>query len=408
MLYRKMTSTGDELSILGFGCMRLPQKAGRIDEARAMRQLQGAIDRGINYIDTAVPYHMGTGEPFVGRALARSGYRESVKLATKLPPWQTNTREDMDRILGEQLLRLRSDRIDYYLLHSLNGRNWTKLRDLGVLEFLERAKAEGRIVNAGFSFHGALPDFKEIVDAWEWHFCQIQYNYLDERRQAGTEGLEYAASKGLGVVVMEGLRGGLLGRSAPPNIEAIWSEADVQRSPAEWALRWIWDRPEVQVILSGMNDEAHIDENLRVAGEALPESLTEKELGLVRRAAAAHRELMKVDCTGCQYCLPCPSGVAIPDCLRFYNGKLALHDRKAAMFYAVFLGGATGGESALASRCTRCGVCLERCPQGLPIPDLMRDVAAEFEGPFLPLRTWFYKRLQAAAKWLARRRQPSV
>ena len=403
MLYRKMRSTGDELSILGFGCMRLPQKAGRIDEERATTQLRAAIDRGVNYIDTAVPYHMGTSEPFLGRVLSSPGYRERVKLATKLPPWQTETREDMDRILGEQLRRLQTDCIDYYLIHSLSGSNWAKLRDLDVLGFLEEARADGRIVNAGFSFHGALPDFKEIVDAWEWQFCQIQYNYLDERLQAGTEGLEYAASRGLGVVIMEGLRGGLLGRSAPPEVQAILDEAEVKRSPAEWAFRWIWNRPEVHVVLSGMNEEAHIDENLRVADEALPESLTNRELELVGRAAAAHRSLMKVDCTGCRYCLPCPSGVAIPECLRFYNAKLALRDRKAAMFYAVFVGGSTPEGSGLASRCTGCGTCLEKCPQRLQIPDLMRDVAAELEGWSLPLRTWFYKRLMKTARWLARR-----
>lgn len=402
MLYRRMTSTGDELSILGFGCMRLPQKAGRIDEIRATRQLRTAIDRGVNYVDTAVPYHMGTSELFVGRALG-DGYRERVKLATKLPPWQTNAREDMDRILGEQLERLRTDRIDYYLLHALNGASWAKLTDLGVLEFLGNARADGRVVNAGFSFHGALPDFKRIVDAWDWQFCQIQYNYLDERMQAGTEGLEHAASRGLGIVVMEGLRGGMLGRTPPRRVQAVWNEAEVKRSPAEWAFRWIWSRPEVQVILSGMNDEAHIEENLRIADEARPDSLTEKELGLVRRAAEAYRGLMKADCTGCQYCLPCPAGVSIPSCLHYYNARHAFGDRKAAMFYALFVGAATGGEPALASQCTRCGTCLERCPQGLAIPDLLRDVAREFEGPSLPLRTWLYRRQARLSRWLARR-----
>lgn len=402
MLYRKMESTGDDLSILGFGCMRLPQKAGRIDEERATQQIRDAIDRGINYIDTAVPYHMGTSEPFVGRVLSE-GYRDKVRLATKLPPWQTSTREDMDRILGEQLRRLKTDRIDYYLLHALNGKSWEKMRDLGALEFLERARADGRILNAGFSFHGSLPDFREIVDAWGWQFCQIQYNFLDERMQAGTEGLEYAAAKGLGVVVMEGLRGGLLGRSAPPEVGRIWDDAEVERSPAEWALRWIWNRPEVQVVLSGMNEEKHIEENLRVADEALPESLTEKELSIVARASAEFRKLMQADCTGCRYCLPCPAGVAIPDCLRFYNAKLAFRDRRAGLFYAVFVGGAMGGEPGLASLCRECGVCLDRCPQNLAIPELMREVAAELEGPFLPAKMWLYKQQLGLARRLARR-----
>jgi predicted aldo/keto reductase-like oxidoreductase len=406
MLYRNMASTGDELSILGFGCMRLPMKSGRVDEERATRQLRHAIDSGVNYIDTAVPYHMGTSEPFVGRALS-SGYRERVKLATKLPPWQTSTREDMDRILREQLEKLRTDHIDYYLVHALNGESWAKMRDLGVLEFLERARADGRIVNAGFSFHGSLPSFKQIVDAWEWQFCQIQYNYLDEKFQAGTEGLEYAASKGLGVIIMEGLRGGALGKPAPPEVQAIWEDAAVGRSPAEWALRWIWNRPEVHVVLSGMNEEKHIDENLRIADEALPSSLTERELELVDRAATAYRGLMKSDCTGCRYCLPCPSGVAIPDCLQAFNNKHALRDRRAGLIYALFVGGALGGKPALASLCTECGTCLPKCPQSVPIPELLREVAREFEGPFFPARTWLLNRMMALGRWRARRGRPA-
>ncbi len=404
MLYRKMQSTGDDLSILGFGCMRLARKSGRIDVPRATRQLRYAIDRGVNYVDTAVPYHMGTSEPFVGRALG-DGYREKVKLATKLPPWLTNTREDMDRILNEQLGRLRTDHIDYYLVHALNGETWSKVRDLGVREFLESARADGRITNAGFSFHGSLPDFKDIIDAWEWQFCQIQYNYLDERFQAGTEGLEYAASRGLGVVAMEGLRGGVLAAKVPPEVQRIWDEAEIKRTPAEWALRWIWNRPEIQVNLSGMNDEKHIDENLRIADEALPSSLTAKELDLVRRAAAAYRGLMKSDCTGCRYCLPCPAGVAIPDCLQALNNRHALRDRSAALVYAFFVGAADGGEPGLASQCTECGACLPKCPQSVPIPTLLKQVAAEFEGPFFPARMWMFKRMMTLARWRARRGQ---
>ena len=402
MLYRKMDSTGDELSILGFGCMRLPQKNRLIDEERATRQLRDAIDRGVNYIDTAVPYHMGASEPFVGRALS-SGYRDRVKLATKLPPWQTNVREDMDRILSEQLDRLQTDHIDYYLVHALNGESWAKMRDLGVLEFLEGARADGRIVHAGFSFHGGLPDFKTIVDAWEWQFCQIQYNYLDEKLQAGTEGLEYAAAKGLGIIVMEGLRGGLLGRNVPPEVQRIWDAAEVSRTPAEWALRWIWNRPEVQVNLSGMNDESHIEENLRIAGEAMPDSMTDGELELVRRVAETYQGLMKSDCTGCRYCLPCPAGVAIPDCLQGYNNKHALRDKRAGMMYALFVGGAFSGTPALASLCTECGTCLPRCPQNVPIPEILKEVAADFEGPFFPMHVWFLKRMMTFWRWRAKR-----
>jgi predicted aldo/keto reductase-like oxidoreductase len=402
MLYRRMESTGDELSILGFGAMRLARKGGRIDEERATRQIRGAIDRGLNYVDTAYPYHMGTSEPFIGRVL-RDGYRERVKLATKLPPWQVNTREDMDRILSEQLERLRTDHIDYYLVHALNGENWKKMRELGVQEFLRSAESDGRIVNAGFSFHGRLPDFKEIIDAGGWRFCQIQYNFLDEKFQAGTEGLEYAAAGGLGIVVMEGLRGGVLGRVPPPAVQAIWDEAEIKRSPAEWALRWIWNRPEVSVVLSGMNEEAHIEENFRAANEAYPNSLTDGELDLVRRAADAYRDLMASDCTGCRYCLPCPSGVDIPGCLGALNSTRAFKDKGAARGYMFFISGAAGGAPSVASLCTECGTCLPRCPQGVPIPDVLKQAAAEFEGPFFPLKKWLFRRMMRLGRWRARR-----
>lgn len=402
MLYRRMESTGDELSILGFGCMRLPQRGGRIDEDRARSQLRHAIDRGVNYVDTALTYHMGTSEPFVGRALS-AGYRNKVKLATKLPPWSTKTREDMDRILGSQLEKLRTDRIDYYLLHALDGKSWIKMRDLGAIEFLDRAQADGRIVNAGFSFHGDLPAFKEIVDAYDWAFCQIQYNILDERLQAGTEGLEYAAAKGLGVIVMEPLRGGMLAQNVPAGVRAVWDQAEARRTAAQWALRWIWNRPEVHTILSGMNDEGHIDENIRTASDALPNSLSEAELATVRQAAEAYRGLMKADCTGCRYCLPCPAGVAIPACLQVLNAKYALNDRRPRRSYAMFVGGVFGGGPAYASRCTDCGACVDRCPQRLPIPDLLRDVAGEFEGPLLPWIVRILKRELALKRWWARR-----
>ena len=266
MLYRTMGKTGDRLSILGYGTMRLPEKNGRIDEARAARQIRHAIDSGVNFVDTAFPYHLGGSEPFLGRALA-DGYRERVKLCTKLPPWSVRTRGDMDAILNSQLKRLRTGHIDYYLVHSLDGTNWKKMLKLGVLSFLDQAKEDGRIIHAGFSFHGDIASFKKIVDAYDWDVCLIQYNYLDEHNQAGTEGMRYAAEKGMGVMVMEPLRGGNLSKRPPRRIQEIWDGAPVRRSPAEWALRWVWNHPEVTLLLSGMNDEAHIAENLRIADE---------------------------------------------------------------------------------------------------------------------------------------------
>jgi len=261
VLYRKIPKTGDALSILGFGCMRLPvTAAGGIDEPRATRQVRDAIDRGVNYLDTAWPYHSGESENFLGRALS-DGYRDKVKLATKLSSWMIKSRTDMDSYLNIQLEKLQTDQIDYYLLHTLAGGSWGHLTSLGVTDFLDQAKADGRIVNAGFSFHGILDDFKRIVDAYPWEFCQIQYNYLDQKNQAGKEGLQYAAAKNLGIIIMEPLRGGNLGLpTPPPDVDAIFKEAKFVRTPVDWALRWIWNHPEVTLVLSGMNREDHIAE----------------------------------------------------------------------------------------------------------------------------------------------------
>jgi len=395
MLYRKIPKTPDELSILGFGCMRLPVKAdGSIDEDRAMKQVRYAIDHGVNYIDTAWPYHMGESEPFVGRALA-GGYREKVCLATKLPSWLIEKREDMDKFLNAQLEKLRTDHIDYYLVHALVGDLWDSVESLGITEFLDKAKADGRIRNAGFSFHGAGEDFKRIVDAYDWDFCLIQYNFLDDKNQAGTAGLQYAASRGLGVIVMEPLRGGNLTRTVPQAVQEIWDEAPVKRTPAEWALRWVWNHPEVTVVLSGMNDEKHIEENLRVAGQAYPDSLTDTELQLVKRVENQYRELMKVGCTGCQYCMPCPSGVNIPLCFEEYNNVFMVPNPDEEKFmYAARLGGAVGlGEPEYASLCVQCGQCVEKCPQHIDIPAVLESVVEVLEGPDLEKRIAMAKEL---------------
>jgi predicted aldo/keto reductase-like oxidoreductase len=404
MVYRTIEKTGDRLSILGFGAMRLPQVGGKIDEARASRQIRHAIDRGVNYVDTAWGYHRGASEPFVGRALA-DGYREKVRLATKLPHWAVRSREDMDRFLAQQLERLRTGRIDYYLIHSLDGPGWQRIVNLGAVDFLDKAKQDGRIVNRGFSFHGSKGDFKGIVDGYDWEFCQIQYNYLDEHNQAGREGLEYAASKGLGVVVMEPLRGGKLGSGLPPEVEATLQGAEVKRTPAEWALRWVWNHPGVTTVLSGMNDENHIEENLRIAGEAHPNSLTDKEGDLVDRAARAYRGLMKIGCTGCQYCMPCPAGVDIQGCFEQYNQvHMFGNKRLTKFFYAARMGGAMTGTPSNASLCKECGNCVKACPQGLPIPDLLRDVSREFEGFWFKPKVWFLKRGAVVQSWLAAHR----
>jgi predicted aldo/keto reductase-like oxidoreductase len=400
MLFRKINKTGDHLSILGFGCMRLPQKTGKpgdgkIDEERATNQIRYAIDQGVNYIDTAMTYHKGESEPVLGRALT-GGYRDKVRLATKLPHWVVKNYEDMDLILNAQLYRLNTDQIDYYLIHSLETKTWKKIKELGVCEFLEKAKADGRILNAGFSFHGDKETFKAIIDSYDWVFCQIQYNILDEQNQAGTEGLKYAAAKNLGVIIMEPLRGGNLARKIPPDVQAVWDEASTERSPVEWALRWIWNHPEVTAVLSGMNEEDHIKENLSIADEAYPESLSEDELQLVNNAKNTYRKLIKADCTGCRYCIPCPAGVDIPTCFEAYNN---LHmygsEFSVKMFYLARLAGAMGDPNC-ASLCQNCGNCEEVCPQNLPIQKLLQDAAKELEGPWMKPKVWIAKRILEA------------
>jgi len=380
MQYRTMKSTGDQLSALGYGCMRLPRKGVGIDVERAMKQVRYAIDHGVNYLDTALIY--GGSEAFLGKALA-DGYREKIKLATKLPPMQVKNREDMDKLLDVQLQNLKTDHIDYYLLHALTVKEWARMKDLGIADFIRNAKADGRIRHIGFSSHNGTIDFKQLIDDYAWDFCQIQYNILDETNQAGKEGLQYAASKGLGVVIMEPLRGGSLAKTPPKTVQTIWDEAEVKRSPAEWALRWVWNHPEVTVVLSGMNDERHIEENLRAADESLPGSLTGKELEIVKRARDAYRKLMKVGCTGCHYCLPCPAGVNIPACFESYNNLSLGSPMMAKIMYMTTVGGGLdgSGKKGYASQCRNCKKCMKACTQHIDIPVQLQDAAKALEGP---------------------------
>jgi len=397
MLYRKVPKNGDKLSALGFGCMRLPTTGeGKIDQPRAIRQIRSAIDRGVNYVDTAWPYHSGESELLLARALAE-GYRNKVKIATKLPSWMIKAREDMDQYLNSQLEKLNTEAIDYYLLHALNGGTWDNLESLGIIDFMEKALADGRIKNTGFSFHAPLEDFKRIVDAYNWTFCQIQYNFLDQENQAGTEGLRYAAERNLAVMIMEPLRGGNIGQPQPPGeVAEIWNRADTKRSPAEWALRWVWNHPEVTVVLSGMNDEAHIEENLSVADTALPDTLTKTECELVNAVADKYKELMKIPCTGCGYCQPCPENVRIPMIFDIYNNMHIFGNVDTAKdLYAMRLSNMiAGGEPGYASQCVSCGECLEKCPQNIEIPDWLSEIAPEMEDDQMA------NRLEAARKRL--------
>jgi predicted aldo/keto reductase-like oxidoreductase len=374
MQYRKVPRNGDQLSALGFGAMRLATRMGRVDEERVTQQIRGAIDSGVNYVDTAVPYHGGESERVLGRIL-KDGYREKVKLATKLPPWSVSSREDMDKILDIQLKKLQTGHIDYYLLHGLEANHWKHLFDLGALDFLDKAKAAGRIRNTGFSFHGDRKTFKEIIDSYDWTMCQIQYNFLDETNQAGTDGLRYAASKNLAVMIMEPLRGGMLAGKLPAEVRQIYAWAPVQRSAAAWGLRWVWNHPEVTVVLSGMNDEQHIAENIATCQTAFPGSMSEAELATIAEVAGAYRRLMKVGCTGCAYCMPCPSGVNIPQCFSLYNSYFTSGERMTTrgMYGGTLMGGISGTRSD-ASLCRDCGKCVKACPQKIAIPSELKKV----------------------------------
>jgi len=373
MLYRKMKTADRKLSILGFGCMRLPQTPDlHIDEPLATEMIRYAIDRGVNYFDTAYGYHNGESEPFLGRALS-GGYRRKVNLATKLPVWMVEKREDMDRFLNEQLTRLQTDHIDFYLLHGLNNTTWNRGLDLNVTEFLDQARSDGRISFAGFSFHDEVGIFKDIVNAYDWTFCQIQYNFMDEDIQAGTEGLTYAAGKGLGIVIMEPLRGGLLARETG-DAKKAWASAGISRTPAEWGLRWLWNKPEITVVLSGMSTMTQVKENLKYAHNGKPGSLTAPELAAYDKVKAVYRERMKVPCTQCRYCQPCPGGIKIPECFAAYNDAFIYED--AASAKSSYDADTENGGAA--SECQECGVCESLCPQKIPIQACLKDAVKLF------------------------------
>ena len=377
---REIEKNGDKISALGFGAMRFPTKTGRIDKESAKKLIYDSIDNGVNFIDTAYPYHGGASESFLGEVL-QGEYREKVKLCTKMPSWFIKKYDDMEKYLEIQLEKLQTDYIDYYLIHSLGKGSFEKLKEIGVFEFLEDAKAKGKIKNIGFSFHDNVNSFKEIVDAYDWDACLIQYNYLDEQTQAGTEGLKYAHSKGIAVFIMEPLKGGLLAGKVPEKTLKIWDKSPVKRSPADWALRWVLDHSEVTCVISGMGDEEQIKENIKVANEALPNSLTEDELELYDDVKEVYEDLMAVDCTGCGYCMPCPKGVDIPRCFEIYNHKYMFNEGfRASFLYLGQLGGVMGGDETHAGLCTDCGKCVKACPQKIDIPERLGDVSKEIGG----------------------------
>lgn len=363
MQRRQVGKLPEEVSLLGFGCMRLPTlPTGEIDEVQAVEIIRYAVDHGVNYLDTAYGYHQGKSEALVGKAI-QNGYRERVNIATKLPVWLLESSEDCEKLFKEQLERLGVEYVDFYLLHALNRDYWHRSKKYKALEFLDRAKADGRIRYAGFSFHDDLSVFKDIVDSYPWDFCQIQLNYMDEDYQAGVEGLKYAAERGLGVIIMEPLRGGRLVRNVPKEIQELFAHASQERTPAEWAFRWVANHPEVSLILSGMGNLAEVKENIRVMGEAAPLSLTEEELGIVQQAKQFYLERVKILCTDCKYCLPCPQNVAIPQIFAMYNNASIYNSFKNDKWQYNDLQ-KKGQDGA---QCIACGQCESVCPQDLKI-----------------------------------------
>jgi predicted aldo/keto reductase-like oxidoreductase len=374
MKYRKFGSLDWEASVLGFGAMRLPligKDASQVDEPEAIKMIRHAVDWGVNYIDTAYPYHENRGEIVVGKALL-NGYRQKVKLATKLPSWLVEKPDDFNRFLGEQLDKLQTDHIDFYLLHALNSTYWPKLREWKVLDWAENAISDGRIYHLGFSFHDEFEIFKNIVDAYDnWAFCQIQYNFMDIEYQAGAQGLKYAADKGLAVVIMEPLRGGQLTHKVPQSVGALWKSAAVGRTPADWALQWIWNHAQVSVVLSGMTTLQQVVENLDSADRSGAGMLAEEELALIDKVRQEYRRLAPVPCTNCRYCMPCPNGVEIADILNYYSDAIIYDNSVAPRFLYRNL-----PEDKQADNCVECFECEEKCPQGIPISEYLKKAHA--------------------------------
>ena len=368
MNYRKFGNTGAEVSALGFGCMRLPINEDKtIMEEKAIAMIRHAIDNGVNYVDTAYPYHQGTSEIVVGKAL-KDGYREKVYLADKMPMPKLECADDFEKILDEQLQKLDTDHIDFYLLHALNRERFEeKVKKFNLVEKLEKAKAEGKIRHIGFSFHDDLATFKEIIDFYDgWEFCQIQYNYINTHHQAGTEGLKYAASKGLGVVIMEPLLGGKLANLAP-HVAAAFPEG---KSHVEYALDWLWDQEEVSLLLSGMTEPEQVAQNLEYASRSSVGMVKEEEREIYAKAKEIFDRASLVDCTKCEYCMPCPFGLNIPVIFAAYN-KSASHGMAPAKAEYEAL-------EIKADACRACKKCEKVCPQNIKVSEVMPKVTKTF------------------------------
>ncbi len=389
-MHYRLDKHGNSLSTLGYGCMRFPTKAGRIDMAATEQQILTAIEGGVNYFDTAYIYPGS--EAALGEILERNNLRSKVYIATKLPHYLIKSQETMDKLFAEELRRLRTDHVDYYLMHMLTDIDtWNRLKGLGITQWLAEKQASGAIRQVGFSYHGNTDMFCALLDAYDWEFCQIQYNYLDEHAQAGRRGLQQAAEKGIPVIIMEPLRGGRLVNLLPENAKGLFDAYPVKRSYAEWGLRWLWNQPEVTVVLSGMNTEEMVRENCRIASQTRAGEQGREEEELYAQVVSAIHKNVKVGCTACGYCQPCPVGVDIPGAFAAYNRWHSEEKKGAFMDY---LKCTTLRKNATAvSRCIGCGKCERHCPQKIEIRKELREVRKTLETPL-------YKLVRTAAGWV--------
>jgi predicted aldo/keto reductase-like oxidoreductase len=393
MQYRTDPKSGNKLSVLGYGCMRFPRNLAQIDMAKTEKLVLSAIDSGVNYFDTAYVY--GGSEEALGAILQKNNARGKIFLATKLPHVKCRQAGDFDVFFSAQLERLHTEYIDYYLIHNLSDmKSWERLRALGIEAWLAGKKAEGKIRQLGFSFHGNYDEFLQLLDAYGWDFCQIQYNYMNTNYQAGTAGLKKAAEKGVAVIVMEPLLGGKLATGLPEKAVKAFKSVDDARAPAAWALKWLWNQKEVTVVLSGMNGEQQLADNLETAGTAEAGSLTEQEERVFESVREAFRAAYKVPCTGCNYCMPCPQGINIPACFSAYNMRYAAGLMAGIPAYITSTGLTNPDGSSSPSKCVKCGKCEKACPQHIEIRKSLEDVRRHME----PL--WLRAALRVVMKFM--------
>ncbi len=377
MNYRK-DKYGNELSVLGFGCMRFPMKAGRIDMDETEREIIAAVNNGINYFDTAYIYPGS--EAALGEILFKNNMRDRVNIATKLPHYLIKTKESAEKMFAEELKRLKTDHVDYYLMHMLTDTDtWDRLKSIGMDEWIDEKKKSGKIGQIGFSYHGNSEMFKKLIDAYDWDFCMIQYNYMDENSQAGKSGLKYANAKGLPVMIMEPLRGGKLANRLPDEAKRIFSSHNKKYTPAQWSFRWLWNQPEVTVVLSGMNSLEMLEDNINTASSVNIGELTDEDNAMLRRVIKAFNSKMKVGCTGCGYCMPCPKNVDIPGTFAAYNRRYSEGKLHGVIDY--FMCTALRKNPSSASNCIQCGKCERHCPQNINIRTQLKNAQKELEGP---------------------------